>query len=44
MTPRQYLAERVMVKLGVGEDEYDWIQNSVLGHGSGIETAFVLCF
>ena len=40
MTPRQYLAKHVMSKLGVGEDEYDWIQNSVLGHGSGIEPAF----
>lgn len=44
MTPRQYLAERVMVKLGVGEDEYDWIQNSEFGHGSGIETAFGFMF
>eukprot|EP00984_Skeletonema_dohrnii_P008572 scaffold3169_cov117-Skeletonema_dohrnii-CCMP3373.AAC.2 len=28
MTPRQYLDERVMGKLGVGEDEYDWRQNA----------------
>ena len=27
MTPRQYLAENVMGKLGIGEDEYDWEQN-----------------
>ena len=28
MTPRQYQAERVMEKLGIGEDEYDWYQNA----------------
>eukprot|EP00984_Skeletonema_dohrnii_P004524 scaffold1600_cov79-Skeletonema_dohrnii-CCMP3373.AAC.4 len=27
MTPRQFSAERVMGKLGVGEDEYDWDKN-----------------
>jgi len=27
INPRQYLAERVMDKLGIGEDEYDWQQN-----------------
>ncbi|KAK1735405.1 beta-lactamase [Skeletonema marinoi] len=27
MTPRQFSAERVMGKLGVGEDEYGWGQN-----------------
>ena len=32
MTPRQYLAEHLMGKLGIGEDEYDWNQT-----GDGIE-------
>jgi len=27
INPRQYLAERVMDKLGIGEDDYDWQQN-----------------
>mmetsp|Transcript_24338 Transcript_24338/g.37203 ORF Transcript_24338/g.37203 Transcript_24338/m.37203 type:complete len:413 (-) Transcript_24338:89-1327(-) len=27
INPREYLAERVMDKLGIGEDEYDWQQN-----------------
>jgi len=27
MNPRQYLAENVMDKLGIGEDEYNWQQN-----------------
>eukprot|EP00984_Skeletonema_dohrnii_P008579 scaffold3169_cov117-Skeletonema_dohrnii-CCMP3373.AAC.9 len=38
MTPRQYSAERVMGKLGVGEDEYDWGQNDdgVEGGGGGM--------
>mmetsp|Transcript_5707 Transcript_5707/g.8519 ORF Transcript_5707/g.8519 Transcript_5707/m.8519 type:complete len:184 (-) Transcript_5707:1095-1646(-) len=39
MTPRQYLDERVMGKLGVGEDEYDWYQNEdgVERGGGGLE-------
>ena len=35
MTPRQYQAERVMEKLGIGEDEYDWNQND-----DGVERGF----
>ena len=34
MTPRQYQAERVTEKLGIGEDEYDWEQ---IG---GVENAY----
>lgn len=35
MTPREYLEENVMDKLGIGTDEYDWQQN-----GDGIEAGY----
>ena len=36
MTPRQYLDKQVMRKLGIGEDEYDWMQND----SGEVESAF----
>ena len=35
MTPRQYQDKRVMKKLGIAEDKYDWLQNH-----DGVESSF----
>ncbi|KAL9179786.1 hypothetical protein ACHAXT_007756 [Thalassiosira profunda] len=35
MTPREYLAAKVMPALGIKEDEYNWLQNA-----DGVELAF----